>query len=112
MREREGDEVSDRRHWHLDKSVSVSHILTTAVLILAALKFSFDMEKRIAILEANTSMQTAALTQVLDSQRRTDAKQDAELDQIKRQAREDYMDLGKKMERLIDYNQRAIRSGK
>lgn len=100
------------RQWHLDKSVSISHILTTAVLIMGALKFSFDMEKRIALLEANATTQTAALTQLLDNQRRNDARQDAEIDAIKRQAREDYMDLGKKMERLIDYNQRAIRSNK
>lgn len=105
-------EVTDRRHWHLDKSVSISHILTTVVLLLGALKFSFDMEKRIALLEANANVQTSALTQLLDNQRRTDARQDADLDSIKRQAREDYMDLGKKMERLIDYNQRAIRSNK
>lgn len=112
MRNSEAENLSDRRHWHLDKSVSISHILTTAVLILSALKFSFDMEKRIALLEANTNVQTSALTQLLDNQRRTDARQDAELNQIKAQAREDYMDLGKKMERLIDYNQRAIRSAK
>ncbi|BBP82463.1 hypothetical protein PHLH8_21050 [Pseudomonas sp. Pc102] len=106
------EQTEGRRHWHLDKSVSISHILTTVVLLLGALKFSFDMEKRIALLEANTNVQTSALTQLLDNQRRTDARQDAEIDAIKRQAREDYMDLGKKMERLIDYNQRAIRSSK
>ena len=108
----ESVEQASRRHWHLDKSVSISHILTTLVLLLGAIKFSFDMEKRIALLEANATTQTAALTQLLDNQRRTDARQDADIDSIKRQAREDYMEIGKKLERLIDYNQRAIRSNK
>ncbi len=98
----------DRRHWHLEKSVSITHILSTVVMVLGALSFSFSMDKRIAILEASSNQQTYALTRLLEDQRRTDAKQDVELETVRRQAREDYNALGEKMERLIQINKQAI----
>jgi hypothetical protein len=102
------DHEMDRRQWHLDKSISLSHILTTGAIIVSALAFAFNIQGQIAVLQANMATQTQAMTQIIDTQRRTDARQDAELDTIKRQAREDYNALGAKMDRLIEYNKRAV----
>lgn len=46
----------DRRatHWHLEKNISVGHILTTLSMILAAMVFAFRMDTRVSILESES----------------------------------------------------------
>ena len=41
----------ERRHWHLDKSVSIGHIITTLAMVTSALVWAFGMDKRVAVLE-------------------------------------------------------------
>lgn len=38
--------------WHLRREISFSHILTTGLIIISVMKFGYDMDKRIALLEA------------------------------------------------------------
>lgn len=80
----------DRREWHLDKSLSVGHILTT-LMILGALAVQYaNFSARLAVLEANVGTQGMAVSQILDNQRRVDAKQDQEIAEIKREIRDNY----------------------
>lgn len=51
-----GTRVEDRG-WHLRKEVSVSHVLTTIVMVFAVLKFGYDMDTRLSILETKTAHQ-------------------------------------------------------
>lgn len=44
-------DMADRRGWHLDKSVSIAHIATTAGLILTALWYLASQDTRISNLE-------------------------------------------------------------
>ena len=48
----------DRRHWHLDKTLNVSHLLTTIVVAGSLFAYANNMDKRVAILEEK--MQTQA----------------------------------------------------
>lgn len=44
-------DLAERRGWHLDKSVSIAHIATTAGLILTALWYIAGQDTRISNLE-------------------------------------------------------------
>lgn len=48
----------DRRHWHLDKTLNVSHMLTTMVIAGSLFAYANNMDRRVAILEEK--MQTQA----------------------------------------------------
>ena len=41
----------DRRHWHLDKTLNVSHLLTTVVIAGSLFAYANNMDRRVAILE-------------------------------------------------------------
>ena len=56
--------------WHLSRSVSVSHLVTTAALIFGALIYITDIGKDIAVLQAN---QNNIQLQIIDMQ--TDNKE-------------------------------------
>jgi hypothetical protein len=43
----------DHRHWHISKSISVGHILTTLTALLAAFWFFAQQDTRISSLELN-----------------------------------------------------------
>ncbi len=61
----------DRRHWHISKSISVGHILTTFTALLAALWFFAQQDTRISNLELNYAHLKAARA---EDQNRTDRK--------------------------------------
>jgi len=54
----------DRRSWHLDKTLNISHILTTLVIAGSLFAYAGGMDKRVAVLEekmqaqANVNMQS------------------------------------------------------
>ena len=47
----------DRRHWHLDKTLNVSHLLTTLVIAGSLFAYANNMDKRVAILEEKMQVQ-------------------------------------------------------
>lgn len=49
----------DRRHWHLDKTLNVSHLLTTLVVAGSLFAYANNMDKRVAILEEKMQVQAS-----------------------------------------------------
>ena len=49
----------DRRHWHLDKTLNVSHLLTTVVIAGSLFAYANNMDRRVAILEEKMRVQAA-----------------------------------------------------
>ena len=47
----------DRRHWHLDKTLNVSHLLTTLVIAGSLFAYANNMDRRVAILEEKMQAQ-------------------------------------------------------
>lgn len=47
----------DRRHWHLDKTLNVSHLLTTAIIAGSLFAYANNMDKRVAVLEEKMQAQ-------------------------------------------------------
>lgn len=83
----------DRREWHLDKSMSVGHILTT-LMILGALAVQYaQFSSRLAVLESGMLAQGTVVNQLLDNQRRVDARQDAEMMDMRREIRDSYSQI-------------------
>lgn len=93
-----GENNPDRRHWHLDKRLNVSHLLTTIVLATGMIGWGAAMDRRVAILEEREA-----------TQKLIDARQDADLmrthtmlrDEI-RAGRDEVRDLARKLDRLIE----------
>lgn len=49
----------DRRNWHLDKTLNVSHLLTTLVIAGSLFAYANNMDRRVAILEEKMQVQAA-----------------------------------------------------
>lgn len=81
----------ERKQWHLDKSVSVAHILSTIVLAGSAYGYIANMEKRIALLE-----------QAVQNQHEVDRRQDAERAKLFESLRVDVKEVSAKLDRLIE----------
>ena len=47
----------DRRHWHLDKTLNISHLLTTLVIAGSLFAYANNMDRRVAILEEKMQVQ-------------------------------------------------------
>ena len=81
--------MRDSRTWHLEKSVSVGHIVTTIVVAGSMLMWAMTVEKRVSIIESATVIQT---------------KIDDRQDQSNREAfmflREDLRGIADKIDRL------------
>ena len=48
---------ADRRNWHLDKTLNVSHLLTTLVIAGSLFAYANNMDRRVAILEEKMQVQ-------------------------------------------------------
>lgn len=64
------ENMEDHKGWHLEKNVSIGHIITTVLAIISIVTWLTTMDKRIAILETNVSTIT---TNERDSLSRIDA---------------------------------------
>lgn len=89
-----------RRHWHLEKSVSVGHILTTLVLLMTLAGGYTTISERIAVLESQQASFNERTISMLENQRHTDARQDADIVEIKRQIREDYREILQRLDSI------------
>lgn len=47
----------DSDSWHLEKTVSISHIISTVLVIISVLTFAFKMDTRVTILEKQIEYQ-------------------------------------------------------
>lgn len=81
----------DRRGWHLDKGVSIAHILTTVGLAVGALLYITGQDRRISNLELNYEHLKAAR---VEDQARADRK----FDELK----VDLRSINSKLDRLIE----------
>lgn len=51
---------SDRRHWHLDKTLNVTHLLATISIVGSLFMFANSMDRRVAVLEEKMQAQVVA----------------------------------------------------
>lgn len=89
--------------WHLEKSVSVGHIITTVTVALSAVWWGAKLEVRVseqAILIANNSSQVVLLDRRLEAIR---AEAELKRSEIKRELDNRLSRMEDKLDRLIVY---------
>jgi GrpB-like predicted nucleotidyltransferase (UPF0157 family) len=61
-------EGEERRinHWHLDKRLNIGHIISTAILAIAAFSYASKIDNRITSLEVAMNYQRDTNTQVTE----------------------------------------------
>lgn len=79
------------RQWHLDKTVSITHLFSTVAAIAALVVLGSKFDTRVTVLEQTNSMQHAV-----------DMRQDKDVDDFKHTVREDYRAIDDKLQRLIE----------
>ncbi len=68
--------------WHLSKAISISHLATTAAIILAAVVYITGIEKDVAVLQANQENMQKQIMTIQQDNKEMFAKIDAKLDQM------------------------------
>ena len=68
--------------WHLSKAISISHLATTAAIILAAIVYITGIEKDVAVLQANQENMQQQIMTIQQDNKEMFAKIDAKLDQM------------------------------
>lgn len=82
---------SNKRAWHLERTVSLGHIITTLTVAVTAVAGWKDMDKRVALIELATVQQ-----------RETDRQQDTHSKEALDALRSDLRDISIKLDRLIE----------
>ncbi len=49
------DEKTSRRQWHLDKNISIGHIITTMMVAVSLIAWGLHMETRLVLVEAEVT---------------------------------------------------------
>ena len=68
--------------WHLSKAISISHLATTAAIILAAVVYITGIEKDVAVLQANQENMQQQIMTIQQDNKEMFSKIDAKLDQM------------------------------
>lgn len=84
-----------RRQWHLEKSVSISHIISTIAIAGSLAVYIGKMDTRIALLE-----------QASQQQANIDRRQDSERSDALREVKDAVKGINDKLDRLIERNGR------
>lgn len=86
--------MQERSHWHLEKTISVSHIITTLGIIGAALSAYYSLGNRVTVVEER-------ILSLLENQSRIDSAQDASLSQFREQMRDSTVEINSKLDLVI-----------
>ena len=83
-----------QEQWHLERSVSISHIMTTVAMIAAALSAYYSLGNRVTVIEER-------MLSLLENQSRIDSAQDASLSQFREQMRDSTVEINSKLDLVI-----------
>lgn len=86
--------MSDRERWHLEKTISISHIITTIGLIAAALSAYYSLSGRVVIVEER-------ILSLLENQARIDQAQDENLQNFRGQMRDSTIEINNKLDLVL-----------
>lgn len=81
----------EKEVWHLDKTVSVTHIFTTISAIVALVVIGSHFDTRISLLEKESSYKESLII-----------RQEVNIDTFKRDVREDLKDISSKLDRVLE----------
>ena len=59
--------TKDNTNWHLSRSISIGHIVTTALVIISAVVYLGDIEEKVAINTSNIAHNASVIEDAKDS---------------------------------------------
>lgn len=86
--------MGDRERWHLEKTISISHIMTTIGLIAAALSAYYSLGSRVTLTEDRLMI-------LLENQARVDDAQDESLEHFRAQMRDSTIEINNKLDMVL-----------
>ena len=87
---------NERREWHLDKTVSIGHIISTLIIAMSVFSWALAIDKRV---EQN-AQSIKFLTQ---NQKRVESR----VDSTRQEIRQDLQAINSKLDRLIERQMRS-----
>lgn len=88
-----------RRQWHLDKNVSVGHVVTTVVFLVAGISWAINNEGRMRDIESAATYNEKRLTRVEQTQINQAEWIQNKLEQIRVEQREDILRLSEVLQK-------------
>jgi ABC-type transporter Mla maintaining outer membrane lipid asymmetry ATPase subunit MlaF len=85
-----------KEEWHLDKSLSVGHLLTTIMLVASALAAFYSLSERMAVVEDK-------IITILENQTKIDINQDQNLAEFRVDMRNRQVAIDTKLENILNY---------
>ena len=79
------------RQWHLDKSVSVTHIISTLAIAGALFAWASNMDNRVSLNEQKTNIDGTRISQL-----------EAAANNLRLEIKSDLNDVNRKLDRLIE----------
>ena len=83
--------VADKRSWHLDKTISVGHLVSTLVIAISVFSWAITLDKRV---EQNS----IAIVHLKEQQ----ANEQKRLQELRQEIKQDLRDINSKLDRLIE----------
>ena len=84
-----------KEEWHLDKSLSVGHLLTTIMLVASALAAFYSLSERMAVVEDK-------IITILENQTKIDMNQDQNLTEFRVDMRNRQVTIDTKLENILN----------
>lgn len=100
--------MTENKNWHLEKSVSLGHLLTTIVLVLGLIGGYAQFSNRVAVLETQQGEINMRLMRILEAQTAVDTRQDTQYQVLREEIRDDLRGLAQKIDRL---SEQLLKSG-
>lgn len=91
-------EARNRSPWHMDRSISITHIVTTVTISASVMIWAMKMDTRVSVLEMQAIHQTE-----------TDHRQDKDVQDRMQLVRDDLRDINHKLDRLVEGKSGAAR---
>lgn len=85
--------IAERREWHLDKTVSVGHLISTLVIGISVFSWAIALDKRVE--------QNSIQIQLIKEQQHLEA---ARVKALRTELRSDLRDINHKLDRIIENN--------
>lgn len=93
-----------RKDWHLEKSVSIGHLVTTGMAIIALVLSWAEMNARIEYNSIENGHQSQSIARLEGKQEKQTDEIKAEIQQLRTEQRADSGKINEKLDRLIERN--------
>jgi len=89
---------TDPRQWHLEKSVSISHLISTIILFITLAVSWAAVTGRVSVIETKQNIVNTRLAEILSSQRQIDNRQDTNIGALNNEIKQNYLTIDAKLD--------------